>query len=176
MILYPCSNLVVIVIRHRLGRRSTGCRIIWKIEHRKDTDVLEIKFQALTPYECAYVTNAIAQEFKILNSETSQGEVTDLRDFLESQVAKKEEELRSAEDKLRGYQERKKVANLDDETSQLVSRMAQAESMLEQSKIELNSAREKNKSLNSQLEERKASLAKIWGEPPRLTFFPCSSN
>jgi tyrosine-protein kinase Etk/Wzc len=98
-----------------------------------------------------------------LNSETSQGEVTDLRDFLEQQVAKKEEELRSAEDKLRGYQEKKKVANLDDETSQLVSRMAQAESMLEQSKIELNSAQEKKKSLNSQLEERKASLGEDLG-------------
>jgi tyrosine-protein kinase Etk/Wzc len=129
-----------------------------EIEHRKDTDVIEIKFRASSPYECAHITNVIAQEFKILNAETSQGEVSDLRDFLESQVAKKEDELRTAEDKLRNYQERKKVANLDDETTQLVSRMAQAESMLEQSRIELNAAREKQKSLNSQLDERKTSL------------------
>jgi capsular exopolysaccharide synthesis family protein len=134
-----------------------------EIEHRKDTDVIEIKFQALSPFECAYVTNAIAEEFKILNSETSQGEVSDLRNFLEKQVANKEAELRSAEDKLRSYQEKKKVANLDDETTQLVSQMAQAESMLEQSQIELNSAREKKKSLNSQLEERKASLGEDLG-------------
>jgi capsular exopolysaccharide synthesis family protein len=129
-----------------------------EIEHRKDTDVIEIKFQAESPFECAFITNIIAEEFKILNAETSQGEVSDLRNFLEKQVAKKEEELRSAEERLRGYQEKKKVANLDGETTQLVSRMAQAETMLEQSKIELNSAREKKKSLDAQIEERKATL------------------
>ena len=142
--------------------------VVWlqnnmEIEHRKDTDIIEIKFTAHTPFECSYITNVIAEEFKILNSETSQGEVGELRNFLEKQVAKKELELNGAEEKLREYQELKKVANLDDETTQLVSRTAQAESMLEQAKIELNAALEKQKSLNSQLEERKASLGEDLG-------------
>ena len=70
--------------------------------------MIEISFSASSPIESAYITNIVAEEFKILNAETSQGEVSDLRDFLERQVAKKETELSVAEEKLREYQEEKK--------------------------------------------------------------------
>jgi capsular exopolysaccharide synthesis family protein len=153
-ILQPDDDGIIPTMRGIVGWLRTNL----EVEHRKDTDVLEIKFSAFTAFECAYITNIIAEEFKILNAETSQSEVADLRDFLDEQVTKKEGELRKAEEKLRSYQEEKKVASLDDETAKLVERVAQAESMLEQAKIDLNGAQEKKTSLTAQLAERKLNL------------------
>jgi len=133
------------------------------LENRKDTDIIEIKFQAYSPFECAYIANVIADEFKILNAEKSQGEVSDLRNFLETQVSKKEEELKLAEDRLKEYLEDENVASLDEETTQLVDRSANAQSMLEQALIELNAAQEKKRSLTSQLEERRSTLGEDLG-------------
>ena len=76
------------------------------MENRKGTDVIEIKFQAYSPFECTYIVNVVADEYKILNAEKSQGEVGDLRNFLEIQVGKKQEELNLAEDDLRDYLEK----------------------------------------------------------------------
>ena len=134
-----------------------------EVEHRKDTDVIEISFNAHTPFECAYIANIIAEEFKLLNANTSAGEVNDLRKFLEKQLEVKEKDLRQSEEKLRSYQEQKKVANLDGETTQLVNQLAQGQSMLEQAQIDLNSALQRKKSINEQLEERRASLGSDLG-------------
>ena len=134
-----------------------------EVDHRKDTDVIEISFNAYSPFECAYIANIIAEEFKILNAETSRGEVNDLRAFLERQLAEEEKDLRNAEEKLRAYQEMKKVANLDGETTQLVNQLAQVESMLEQARIEMNAQGQRKNSLTDQLEERRASLGEDLG-------------
>jgi len=134
-----------------------------EVEHRKDTDVIEIKFSAGTPFESMYITNKIAEEYRLLNADKSKGEVSDLRDFLEAQLALKEKELRTAEEALRSYQEQKKVTNLDNETSELVTRLSEAESMLEQAQIEMHSAKQRKQSLESQLEGRKASLGEDLG-------------
>ncbi len=129
-----------------------------EIEPRKDTDVIEIIFLGYTPFECAYVANVIANEFKILNMEKSQGEVGNLRDFLEAQISKKAEELKLAEDDLKDYMESEGVASLDAETTKLVEQSAEAESMLESAEIELNGAQEKKRSITAQLEDRQSSL------------------
>jgi succinoglycan biosynthesis transport protein ExoP len=134
-----------------------------EIEHRKDTDVIEIIFSAASPFECTYITNVIAEEFRILNAETSRTEVNELRDFLEDQVKNKEKELNNAEEVLRAYQEKEKVADLDDETTQLVNRLAQAQAMLEEAEVELNTAKEKRESLNSQLDDRRSQLGQDLG-------------
>jgi tyrosine-protein kinase Etk/Wzc len=134
-----------------------------EIEHRKDTDVIEVIFSAASPFECTYITNIIAEEFRILNAETSRTEVNELRDFLERQISNKEKELNIAEEKLRTYQEREKVANLDDETTQLVNRLAQAQAMLEGANVEINTAKEKRESINDQLDERRSKLGEDLG-------------
>jgi tyrosine-protein kinase Etk/Wzc len=128
------------------------------MENRKGTDVIEIKFQANSPFECAYIVNVVANEFKILNAEKSQGEVGELRNFLEAQVGKKQEELNLAEDDLRDYLEKENVTSLDAETAKLVEQSANAESLLEQALVELDGAQETKRSLSSQLEERKTNL------------------
>ncbi|MGD9898978.1 MAG: GumC family protein [Calditrichaceae bacterium] len=129
------------------------------VSHKKETDIIQITYQASTPFESAYIANTIADEFQYANAEASRGEISDLRKFLETQLSKKGEELRLSEERLRDYQEREKVASLDDETSGLVGRLSGVESMLEQAQVELQAKLEMKSSLAKQLDERKQTLS-----------------
>jgi uncharacterized protein involved in exopolysaccharide biosynthesis len=130
-----------------------------EVNNKKDTDIIEIIFSSNYPFECAYICNMIAKEFQRLNEETNRVEISELRRFLENQKESKGEELKLAEENLREFQERENVADLDAETSQLVDRYAQAQSMLEQAQVELDTYQERKKSLLSHLDERKQNLA-----------------
>jgi len=129
-----------------------------EISHRKDTDLIDIIFSAGSSFECYTIANAAAEQFQIMNSDKNKSEITDLRIFLEEQIRKKGEELKRAEDDLKDYSEREKVASLDDETAQLVERFAHAESMLQEAQIKLDAEQERKQSLVGQIEERKISL------------------
>lgn len=130
-----------------------------EIEHRKETDVIEIKYQAGSTFESAYIANTIADQFQLANSEANRSEINELREFVETQLFKKGEELRRSEEHLREYQERKKVASLDEETTELVNRLAEVEALFEEAQIELKSKLEMKSSLEDKLEERKETLS-----------------
>ncbi len=129
-----------------------------EVEHKRDTDVIAITFSAGSAFEAAYIANAIASAFQVLNADANTSEISDLRDFLDGRLRIKENELRTSEERLRDYQENEKVASLDAETSELVNRMAQVEAMLEGSRIDLQANLELKSSLQQKLEERKLSL------------------
>jgi len=129
-----------------------------EVEHKRDTDVLTITFSAGSAFEAAYIANAIASEFQLLNADANTSEISELKEFLEKRLRIKETELRNSEERLRDYQEEEKVASLDAETSELVNRLAQVEAMLEGARIDLEANLEMKSSLQEKLEERKLSL------------------
>ena len=129
-----------------------------KIEQKRDTDIINVTFTAGTAFEAAYITNAIASEFQLQNAEVNRSEITDLREFVEGRLELKKKELVESENNLKAYQEREKVASLDTETRELVNRFAEAESMLEQARVELLSGLELKRSLSEQLESRRQTL------------------
>lgn len=127
--------------------------------NKKDTDIIEIMFSAPSPFEAAYITNTIAQEYTSASEEFNRGEIKDLRDFLEDQLTRKEQELRSSEDVLRTYQEKEKINSLDEETTELINRLSAVEADLEQSQVLLQASLEMRASLERQLNERRETLA-----------------
>lgn len=129
-----------------------------EVNHTRDTDILVLTVRAGSPFEAAYIANVIADEFQVINAESNKGEISDLRKFIEERLAIKEKELRTSEERLRSYQETEKVASLDEETSELVSRLAEVESMLEQAQVELQANLEMKQSLEQKLEERRQKL------------------
>ncbi len=128
------------------------------VEPKRDTDIITLTYQAGTPFEAAFIANVIAEEFAQLNAETNRIEVSEMRKFIEDRLKIKAKELQKSEENLRNFQEKEKIASLDAETQELVTRLSEAESMLEQAKIELSSKQELKKSLEKKLEERKAAL------------------
>jgi len=130
-----------------------------EVEHMRDTDILTVTFSAGSPFEAAYIANAIAEEFQLLNAEANKSEISELRKFIEDRLRIKEKELHASEERLREYQEREKVASLDEETSELVSRLAEVEALMEQARVELQADLEMKKSLQEKLDERRQNLS-----------------
>jgi tyrosine-protein kinase Etk/Wzc len=135
-----------------------------EMEHKRDTDIITLTFSAGSPFEAAYISNVIAEEFQLMNAETNRSELTDLRRFIEDQLSKKWEELRASEERLREYQEKEHVASLDAETSELVTRLAEVESVYEQAQVELESNLEMKRSLEDQLDKRQQTMPKDLSE------------
>lgn len=129
-----------------------------EVEPKRDTDIITLTCQAGTPFEAAYLANTIAEEFAKLNAETNRLEVTEMRKFIEDRLAIKAKELKESEEQLKKFQEKEKIASLDAETQELVTRLSETESMLEQARIELNSKLELKNSLEQKLAERKETL------------------
>lgn len=136
----------------------------WIMDHlevnpKKDTDVIEVKFQAGTPFEAAKICNVIIDRYINLNQNFNRDEFVKLRQFLEAQIVKKGEELKKSEEVLKNYREQEKLVSLDASTTESISRLAESQAILEQSLVELDSYLEQKKTLEAQLEERKESLS-----------------
>ncbi len=129
-----------------------------EVEPKRDTDIITLTYQAGTPFEAAFLANTISEEFAKLNAETNRMEISEMRKFIEDRLAIKAKELKESEEQLKRFQEAEKIASLDAETQELVTRLSETESMLEQARIELNSSLELKKNLEEKLQERKETL------------------
>ncbi|MHB2156595.1 GumC family protein [Calditrichota bacterium GD2] len=129
-----------------------------EVEPRRDTDIITLTYQAGSPFEAAFLANVISEEFAKLNAETNRMEVSEMRKFIEDRLAIKAKELKESEEALKKFQEREKIASLDAETQELVTRLSETESYLEQARIELNSKLQLKKNLEEKLNERKETL------------------
>ncbi len=130
-----------------------------EVVNKKDTDIIEITYSAPSPFEAAYIVNTVAEEFSNSSAEFNRGEISDLRSFLEDQLRKKGEELRASEELLRDYQEQERVASLDEETSELVTRLSTVEAQLQEAQVTLEANQELKTSLEKQLAERRETIA-----------------
>ncbi len=130
-----------------------------EVVNKKETDIIEVTYAAPSAFEAAFTVNTLAQEYADASAEFNQGEIKELRKFLEAQLRKKGVELSSSEDLLKEYQERERVASLDEETTELITRLSQIEAELEQSQIMLQANLQMKNSLEKQLEERRETLA-----------------
>ncbi len=130
-----------------------------EVINKKETDIIEITYSAPSAFEAAYTVNSIAQEYADASVEFNQGELKDLRKFLEEQLRKKGQELTASEELLRDYQERERVASLDEETSELITRLSAVEAELEQTQVVLQASLEMKNSLEKQLDERRETLS-----------------
>ncbi|KAA3612036.1 MAG: polysaccharide biosynthesis tyrosine autokinase [Calditrichaeota bacterium] len=129
-----------------------------EVINKKDTDIIEITIQAPSAFEAAFVTNTLAGEYEEASSEFNQGEIRDLRNFLEDQLGRKSDELKDSEEALRAYLEKEKVASLDEETTELVTRLSEVEAELEQTRVLLEANLEMKSSLESQLDDRRETF------------------
>ncbi len=130
-----------------------------EVVNKKDTDIIEITLQAPSAFEAAYMVNVLASEYESSSTEFNQGEIKYLRDFLENQLQRKSNELRTSEELLRDYLEKEQVASINEETTELVTRVSQLDAELETTRILLEANLEMKSSLETQLEERRETFA-----------------
>ena len=129
-----------------------------KVVPLKETDIVQVKVTAPNPDLAAFLTNTIAQEYYKQSLQISRGEITEVRLFLEDQLSNTQKELQQAEEALRIYKEREKVAALPEETEELVKQLASFESLYNEAKTDLESNQKRLSYMRNQLTERKGRL------------------
>ena len=62
---------------------------IVSVQQKRGLDFVEISTESPSPYEAALITNIYSNEYKIYNLESTRGQLTNVREFLEKQSADK---------------------------------------------------------------------------------------
>ncbi len=124
------------------------------VRHIRNTDMIEINFQAHSPTEAAFVANTVASAYERINQEESRAEVQQVTKFLEEQLHLYQDSLRVSEEQLRAYQQRAKVVALDHETSELVRQAAEFETLFNAAKADLEAAKQRLIYIDDELEKQ----------------------
>ena len=95
----------------------------------RETDIIEIKYQAPSPLEAAFIANTYASRYYQRDLEISRGEISEVRQFLKEQLVNIQDALEGSEEQLREFKEKEKVAALSEETEALVKQLAEFEGM-----------------------------------------------
>ena len=165
--LMPGSESAELNEEARFAEIVQGLRGSITVNPIRNTDMIEIKVSAFSAIEAAYVTNTVATTYEQLNQQQSQAEVREVKTFLENQLSQFDGDLKSAEEALKNYQEKAKVVALDQETEELVRKIAEFETLYNAAKTDMESARQRLKYIDSQLEAKQVTvdLAAISSEP-----------
>ncbi|MBN2411866.1 polysaccharide biosynthesis tyrosine autokinase [candidate division KSB1 bacterium] len=133
-------------------------RDVISINPIRNTDMIEIRISAFSAMEAAYLSNAVASEFVKMNKTQSQAEVRQVKEFLEKQLAQYEKDLSQSEEDLKDYRETAKVVALDEETQKLIGKLAEFETLYNEAKTDMESARQRLNYIDDQLKRHQVNL------------------
>ncbi len=123
-----------------------------------NTELIEIRVQAGTPFEASYLTKSVARAYQDMDQSLSRGEISQVVDFLVEQLDRKEKKLKTSEDALKAFLEQEKIASLSDEATQVVQQGADFESMYRGVLIDLEVTKKRLNYLKSRLGTSKKTL------------------
>jgi tyrosine-protein kinase Etk/Wzc len=138
--------------------RAGTLRGMISVSLQKDTDVLKLTVTAVTPFEAAFLANAIAEQFYKYSLQSARGELTDIRQFLEQQLDVVRGQLSQSEEVERSYKESQGVTALDQETVVLVDQSADFHARYNTTQTELNAQLRRQDYLRKQLAEARGTL------------------
>lgn len=124
----------------------------------RNTDMVEISVTGSSPEEAAYVTNMVSIVYQEQNQMESQEEVRKVKDFLAEQLKIFQTQLQQSEQELKQYKEKEKVVGLPQEIEELVTRLAEFESLYRAADLELSSNRKRLSYIDDQLNQNKKNL------------------
>lgn len=125
---------------------------------RRDTDLIELKVQAIDPAEAAYIANIWMESYRDLDISASRGEVSEIKRFLENQLDSAQVKLAVTENSLKQYKETESVSELTAETQQLIEQAAEFETQYQTANTELQANGKKLAYLKAQLSESQNAM------------------
>ncbi|MFH0778584.1 MAG: polysaccharide biosynthesis tyrosine autokinase [Candidatus Eisenbacteria bacterium] len=139
------------VLVRRLQDRTT-------IVPLREADIIEVRGRAGGPWEAAAIANAVADTYIDTDLSTARGEVREVKTFLQEQISMVRTRLARAEEELRAYQQKEKVASLPDEITMLVDKLAYFEGLYNEATVDMESTRKRLAALGEQLTEQRSNL------------------
>ena len=125
---------------------------------KRNTDMIEMRANALSPFEAAFVVNTWMDAYRTMDIKESQGEVTAVRQFLEDKLQGVQDNLTESENTLKEYKEKNRVAELTSETEQLVRQASEFEAAYQGARTELEANERRLEYIKNQLDESKRAL------------------
>lgn len=125
---------------------------------RRDTDLIELKVNAIDPSEAAYIANIWMEAYRNLDISASRGEVSEIKRFLENQLDSAQVKLAVTENLLKQYKETESVSELTAETQQLIEQAAEFETQYQTASTELQSNAKRLAYLRAQLTESQKEM------------------
>ncbi|MEW6200640.1 MAG: polysaccharide biosynthesis tyrosine autokinase [bacterium] len=142
----------------------------YRVVYVPDSDVIIISAISDKPDKTLKFVNSIATAYIDYLQTLRLSENKDARDFLNEQIELVGDDLKTTEQKLKDYKSATGIADLDQETNNMISTLVDFEADLENVKIELSAITTKIHKLQQQLstEEREMISATIFSENPIL--------
>ncbi len=124
----------------------------------RGTDLIRIDFRAPSPFEAAFLANSVARVYRELERDFGRGEISQVVQFLDDQLTRKEKDLKSSEEGLKQFLEKEKIGSLNDEATLVVENGARFESLYEGVLIDLEVRKRSWEYLKNQLGRSKETL------------------
>jgi tyrosine-protein kinase Etk/Wzc len=129
------------------------------IDQKRGLDIIEISALSPSPFEATLIANVYSQQYKILNLDQNRNQLTLVTDFLDEQRKEKYDELNSAEETLRAFQERGGLIALDERASTLISVLAQFEAQKSATQVDLMASNKVLENLRQELKAQNPRMA-----------------
>jgi len=123
------------------------------ITNLRNTDVLVVRYSGEDADEVALIINTLIKQYQMRDQEWASGEMRYLKQFLESQLSIKEDELNKIEERLKEFQEKEHIYGLDDNSNLLLNQLTTVESDLYKTQAKKNITVERKKYFKNQLNE-----------------------
>lgn len=124
----------------------------------RDTDIIEIRYRASSPWEAAYIANAYAEQYYQRDLEVSRGEITEVRQFLKEQLKNIQDALQHSEEDLRQFKEKEKVVALSEETEALVKQLAEFEGLYNEAETSRDATQKRLDYMKKELTKTKSTM------------------
>ncbi|MBU2492766.1 MAG: polysaccharide biosynthesis tyrosine autokinase [Bacteroidetes bacterium] len=128
------------------------------IEQKRGLDIVEISVESPSPYEAALISNTYADAYRELNLQYNRQQLISVKKFLDSQREEKLNELITAEDRLKTYQEEGGIIELGEQAKALIEQLTDFESKKNATKIDLTISEKSLSQYKQELAEQNPRL------------------
>ncbi|HNW99850.1 MAG TPA: polysaccharide biosynthesis tyrosine autokinase [Candidatus Cloacimonadota bacterium] len=139
----------------------SALKSLFRIESKRDTDILTISYESTDPVETMVAANALAEALEQQNTQYARLEFTNIREFLESQLDAISRRLQTSEEDLRTYKIENGLTELSEETNSLITKSADVQALYEAAQTDLSVAKKTLSFLSSQLTEQDSMLTDV---------------
>lgn len=128
------------------------------IEQKRGLDIVEITVESPSAFEAALIANTYADAYRELNLQYNRQQMISVKKFLDQQREEKLNELVSAEENLKTYQEEGGIIELGEQARALIEQMTDFESKKNATKIDLTISEKSLAQYKDELAEQNPKL------------------
>lgn len=146
------------------GKRSQEDAMIGKIQEClmvdmvPGSDILQIKVTAQDPAAAKIIADTYVEQISAWNLQKRRNEISSTREFVERQYAVFQDKLNAAEEALRVFKEENRMTALSNASTELLSRMADAEAKYNETKTERAALEQRQRMIAQKKKELAPSL------------------